>query len=226
MICGSQQVVRARPSHPCAAGCHLRPPARATAHAATLPGSPRHCLSGARCGLRAARRLLPRTRGAHVRDAARPALPLPPSLPAGLAASLPGPQPATLAAAVACRYGCVPFFIAESVVELPWLALNTLLFAVITYWGCGAGEGKPGSRPRQGWGMGAAPHVPVGGAPAMPRSLAYCHPPRLRPCTHTPLPLRLPSPSIGFIADAFKFWFFTLTLFLVFVMYTYFGEGA
>jgi len=38
----------------------------------------------------------------------------------------------------------------------------------------------------------------------------------------------LPSPplcSIGYIADAFKFWFFALTLYLVLLMFTFFGAG-
>lgn len=32
--------------------------------------------------------------------------------------------------------------------------------------------------------------------------------------------------SIGFIEEAGKFWFFTLILFLILVMFNYFGEGA
>lgn len=35
------------------------------------------------------------------------------------------------------RYGCLPFFLAESVVELPWLAAKTLIFSVVVYFGCG-----------------------------------------------------------------------------------------
>lgn len=33
------------------------------------------------------------------------------------------------------RYGCLPYFLAESAVELPWVAAKTLLFAVIVYFG-------------------------------------------------------------------------------------------
>lgn len=32
-------------------------------------------------------------------------------------------------------YGCVPFFLAETVVELPWVAVKTALFCVISYFG-------------------------------------------------------------------------------------------
>lgn len=62
------------------------------------------------------------------------------------------------------RYGCLPFFLAESAVELPWLMAKTLCFSVIVYFG------------------------------------------------------------IGFISSAAKFWFFTLALTLIYLMFTYFGE--